>query len=158
NQRVDHSDIPGGWTLLSDVDPAVLPIELRQAPRADRPAISLSGGLQLGDGVYLDGYPPRLLARALSEPLVATLNGRRIGQASRDQSLRLDLLRGVPEIIVEDVVTLRVEMAERGTREGPASRAWMIDDATRARYGATSRGTDGVHVSGALVTGRPTST
>jgi hypothetical protein len=152
--RVRTDELPTGWTLLGDIPSSELPEHLAVRTTGDRPAVALAGGLELGPGVYLYGYSPRLVSGELAEPFPVRVNGRGRGVITANQARPLELGLGVSQIDVGDVASFDVEMAERGSREGVGSLAWRITSPVHARWGATQAQPSGKQtIHGALLRG-----
>lgn len=154
------ADLPAGWQLLCDLDPARLPDALRDPVPADsQPAALLAadGGLPLGPGVWMLDHPPVLRAD-LPEPASVEIDGHARGDLEPDQPLALDDIAHEPGVHRIDVGDLHadIELADRGLRSGIGSLAVSLNPRRAHRGPAPADPADPVTVTGALVSGADT--
>jgi hypothetical protein len=124
-----HADLPAGWRLLCDVQPAELPDDLREwPPGVDTLDVALTGGLKLAGDVWLLDHPPTLVCD-LGEPAPVSVDGSDRGYADPGTPFDLGEIAHTPGVHTVCVANreLTVELAEHGTREGLGGLAIDID-------------------------------
>lgn len=132
--------LPAGWTLLAAIDPFRLTDDLREAERADRPDLTLEGGLALGPRSYLDGHPPALVAGALEEPLELTIDGETGGNVQPFSRYELDGLEPGAHAIEAGPASFEFELVGRGLREAIGTLRVDLGDPPLYRNGAAPSG------------------
>lgn len=125
-----RAPLPGGWVLLCDVEPELLADELRAQRSEEQPlaGVRATGGLRLGEGVWLLDHPPAISAD-LPEPAAVSIDGAAHGEIEPDQTLTLERIAHRPgvhriEVGEQEIV---VELAVRGPRAGIGSLAMDAD-------------------------------
>lgn len=130
--------LPDGWRMLANVPLEALPDDHRTSdPSRDAPeALSIVGGLALGDGGWLAERAPTIAGPAdLDAPLL--LNGRPFDHLQSGRTLRLRALDGQPGVfqLRADGERLDLHLVDAGPRVGHGALGWRLDDPSRSAQG-----------------------
>jgi hypothetical protein len=144
DRRQQGGSLPDGWVLVHAVTPDELPETMRRETRPDVPQIELRGGLDLGGGSYLIGFPPRLFAGPVPERLDVRVGGVVVARLRGGEHLSLDRVCAGPGVYAIEAGDFQqqIELVHQGRRQGSGGLRWDLGNPVAMRGGASRHGRD----------------